>query len=453
LSNVRRKNPSSPPSHLLASDIRLVLMIASCAIAPVVLLTMQFLDMPPARTTNLVILVTWIVWVALVAISVRGAVLRHIRTLGNLIETAQQHDYSMKASGTREPGELAVLYRQLNALMESLKLERQGEQQLAGILEKVISQINVAIIVGDSRDCVLLANLRACKLLGASSQALIGTELASTPLAQIPLEDRPRLLNHRFPGGEGRWQISQQHYRHQGKQSRIIFITDLQHILYNEELSAWQRLIRVIGHEVNNSLTPIISLCQTISSILERPDRAEYANDVRECLGVVSSRAKGLKGFITAYARIARLPEPDKTLFPAARLVTRVQGIFAPGTVKIVSSIAEVMLFGDPVQLEQALINLVRNALQAQGDDSEAISFSCSVQNDHCEFCITDSGTGISNQANLFVPFYTTKHDGAGIGLVLCRQIAASHYGQVTVENRSDARGAVAKLILPLPPP
>lgn len=431
--------------------MRLLLLVLSSAIPAVVLSVLLFVDSPLPGGAKVVAVVAAMAWVGVVAIRVRGGLLHHVRTLSNLVEAARTQDYSMRSCRTREPGELAQLYRQINSLADSLEVERQSEQELLRILEKVVSQINVAIIVCDSRDQIRLVNLLASSLLKTSREELIGVDFANTALAEISFAAEPRLLDWRFPGGEGRWQVSQQHYRHQGKPSRIIFITDLKQVLSDEEIAAWQRLIRVISHEVNNSLTPITSLCQTLAAILAKPDSAAYAGDVRDGLGVIAERAKGLKEFISVYARIARLPEPQKVLFPAAHLVDKVSGIFAQGTLAIVGPVPDNHLFGDPVHLEQALINLIKNALEANGASAAAVRFSCRVRGDHCEFEIVDNGAGISNPGNLFVPFYTTKSEGAGIGLVLCRQIAAKHFGQVTLENRSDGPGAIAKLILPLP--
>lgn len=431
--------------------MRLFLLVSSAGLPSALLLLFALFDGPPSVNVWIAFAIASLVWVLIVAVAVRNGVLHQIRTLSNLIETTRAQDYGLMGSRAREPGELAELYQQINALTESLKIDRQSEQELLGVLEKVVSQINVAIVVCDSRDRIRLVNLRACTLLAASADALVGAEFAGTALAQIAFAQEPRLLNHRFPGGEGRWQVSQQQYRHQGKPSRILFITDLKQVLSDEEISAWQRLIRVISHEVNNSLTPIMSLCQTLATILDRPDSADYASDVRHSLDVIAERAKGLKEFITAYARIARLPEPQKILFPTARLIDKVNGMFAQGAVEIVGPVPDVRLFGDPVHLEQVLINLIRNALDATGRNGSPVELRCRVQGESCEFEILDSGAGISNPDNLFVPFYTTKSEGAGIGLVLCRQIAARHYGEVTLENRADARGAVAKLILPLP--
>ena len=172
------------------------------------------------------------------------------------MESIRKSDYSMRGARAREPGELAELYSQVNALTDSLKESRQSEQELLAILEKVVSQINVAIIVCDSRDRIRLVNRLAAVLLKSPAEDLIGVDFAGTALAQVPLTSEPKLLDFRFPGAEGRWQVSQHEYRHEGRPSRIVFIADLKQALSDEQIAAWQRLIRVISHEVNNSLTP-----------------------------------------------------------------------------------------------------------------------------------------------------------------------------------------------------
>lgn len=390
-------------------------------------------------------------WVLLVALIARVSLLRNVRTLTNLVEMARSQDYGALSARAREPGELGELYRQFNALIQSLKESRQTEQELLGMLEKVVDHINVAIIVCDSYDRIRLVNTQACRLLHSDAAALVGKQFTETPLADIPFTSEHRLIDHRFPAGEGRWQVGQQTYRQQGRPSRILFISDLKQVLSAEQASAWQRLIRVISHEVNNSLTPIMSLCQTLATILERSSSPEHIDDVRENLSVIAERARGLKEFITAYARITRLPESQMTLFHLEQLINRLTSIFAPAALEWVGPVPDIQLFGDPVQLEQALINLVKNALEAAGGEAPSAQMRCAVKDGFCEFEITDSGSGISNTNNLFVPFYTTKPDGSGVGLALTRQIADRHYGEVTLGNRADGRGAVARLVLPLP--
>jgi nitrogen fixation/metabolism regulation signal transduction histidine kinase len=340
------------------------------------------------------------------------------------------------------------LYRQMNGLTESLAISRQSEQELLSVLEKVVSEINVAIIVFDPVDRIRLANQQASVLLKASAEALIGKNCTDTVLANLPISADTRIVDFRFPGAEGRWQIKQNSYRHQGKASRIMFIADLKQALSDQEIMAWQRLTRVISHEVNNSLTPIISLCQTLTGMLTKTGSGNEGA-VTEGLVVIGERAKGLQKFIAAYARLARLPAPNKVIFPASDLAVRLKRIFCEQVLEI-APFPDVAVFGDVVQLEQALINLIKNGLEA--DPSGLVQLGCRLQGGQCEFQILDRGPGISNLENLFVPFYTTKLGGAGIGLVLCRQIAAGHHGHVSLENRPDGVGAVATLVLPLPP-
>jgi nitrogen fixation/metabolism regulation signal transduction histidine kinase len=434
----------------MPTELRLFSLVLSCAIPVLALIAWQSIDSTLPAAAKASIAVILLAWIVIVASTVRSELLHHVRTLSNLVESIRTQDFSMKGSRARETGELAELYQQVNSLTDSLKSSRQSEQELLSVLEKVVGEINVAIVVLDSHDRIRLVNQLAGALLKSSADELTGVDCADTVLAELPVCDEPKLLDFRFPGAEGRWQVRQHHYRHEGRASRILFIADLEQVLSDEQILAWQRLIRVISHEVNNSLTPITSLCQTLTGILSKPDGVNDA-DVREGLGVIAERAKGLQDFICAYARLARLPEPQKVLFPAADLTGKLQRIFATQSVQILP-FPPVSLFGDPVHLEQALINLIKNGLEANPATAAAVQVSCEVRAGQCEFRVADHGPGIGNPANLFVPFYTTKSEGAGIGLVLCRQIVLKHNGQVSLENRSDGPGAIAKLTLPLPP-
>jgi nitrogen fixation/metabolism regulation signal transduction histidine kinase len=445
------RSARSAPQHRIATDWRLFLLVLSGAIPVAMLLIWASIDSRLPLIAKAAVAFVCLLWILIVASAVRGELLRHIRTLSNLVESIRVQDYSMRGSRAREPGELAELYQQLNILTESLKSSRQGEQELLSILEKVVSQINVAIIVCDSRDKIRLVNQLATALLKTSAEKLVGINFGDTALVGLPMSPEPKLIDFRFPGAEGRWQVSQHNYRHEGKTSRIVFVADLKQVLSEEEIAAWQRLIRVISHEVNNSLTPITSLCQTLSSIASKPESAELKDDILEGLDVIAERAKGLQEFISVYARLARLPEPHKVLFPVVELAGNLQRIFANQPLTILP-FPDVTVFGDPVHLEQALINLIKNGLEANPAAAPDVQLTCQLRGGQCEFQITDNGSGISNPGNLFVPFYTTKKEGAGIGLILCRQIAAKHHGYVSLENRTDASGAGAKLVLPLPP-
>lgn len=440
-----------PPRRRMPTDIRLMLWVLSCLIPVVAMFAIQHVVHPVSIVSRVGIAALAVLWIIVTAAAVRGELLHHVRTLSNLVESIRTQDYSMKGARAREHGELAGLYHEINDLTDSLKSSRQSEQELLNVLEKVVSRINVAIVVCDSADRIRLVNQLAVTLLKCSAESLVGAAFADTALAKLPLSDQPRLIDFTFPGADGRWQITQQHYRHHGRPSRIVFIADLKQVLSDEEIAAWQRLIRVIGHEVNNSLTPIMSLCQTLTGILGKPDASDHADDVREGMNVIAERAAGLKEFISVYSRLARLPEPQKVLFPVADLVSKMRVIFADKPLAI-QPVPDIALFGDPVQIEQALINLIKNALEANPAGAAAIEVSIHCDEGNCELRVVDNGSGISNPENLFVPFYSTKREGAGIGLVLSRQIAAKHHGHVSLSNRQDGPGAVARLILPLPP-
>ncbi|PCI76728.1 MAG: PAS domain-containing sensor histidine kinase [SAR86 cluster bacterium] len=420
------------------------------AIPVIILLFLVFLNDDLSLYSKVGIAGFCFVWLLAVAASVREKFVFHVRTLSNLIEAIRTEDYSMRGSRIRDPGELAELYQQINTLTTQLKEVREEEFELSNLLERIVNQINVAIVACDNEGNIRLANRLAKKLLDKPSEKLVDKKLQDTVLQGLLSEDGSQLIDFEFPGATGRWQVNQQQYRHHGKPGKIIFITDLKQVLSEEEISAWQRLIRVIAHEVNNSLTPIISICQTLGDHLDMLESTPESADSKEGLAVIEERAKGLRDFISVYARIAKLPEPQKINFSVFELLQKVKRFFVNESVEILDSSADFKMFGDPVHLEQVLINLIKNALEASGSDAYPVEISCQSKGGLVEFVVTDSGKGISNPANLFVPFYTTKDKGAGIGLTLSRQIAAKHGGQLLLENRAEGSGAVARLQIPI---
>jgi signal transduction histidine kinase len=259
------------------------------------------------------------------------------------------------------------------------------------------------------------------------------------------------VLDRPFAGDAGRWEARRSVFRSGGLPFQLLVLTDVSRAMRQEERQAWQRLIRVLSHELNNSLTPIQSIAGSLESLVRRAERPnDWEVDLRRGLGVISSRSESLTRFLDSYARLARLPEP--TLEPVelgalvrrvARLETRMEVALVPGR--------EVRIRADHAQLEQALINLVRNAVDAALKTGGTVRAGWSSADDWVDVWIEDDGPGIPNAANLFVPFYSTKPGGSGIGLVLSRQIAEAHHGTLLVANREDGRGARANVRLPLP--
>ncbi len=430
----------------------LVPWILSGAVPSLVLYALVLFGAVPSRNVVAACAAITVVWLATVAMRIRSTLSRHVRRLNNLVEAARAQDYSIRAViGTGNDG-LSELYGQINALINDLEGGRQAEQELLAMLRKVVGRIRVGIVVCDAQDRIRLVNPAAARLLAVSPEQSIGVEFSRTSLADIPMSEQPRTVDFRFPGAESRWQVSQLWYRHQSKPSRIVFIVDLRQVLADEEILMWQRLIRVISHEVNNSLAPISSLCQTLESILSRGPLPGRESTIVDGLQVIGQRARGLQEFISVYSRVARLPEANKIVFTADRLIERVCGMFSPELLSAPPEYPRTRLYGDPVHLEQALINLIKNALEANADSPDPVILRCRIRDGSFEFEILDNGPGIANPANLFVPFYTTKEQGAGIGLVLSRNIVAMHHGSLALENRRDSAGAIARLILPLPP-
>jgi nitrogen fixation/metabolism regulation signal transduction histidine kinase len=263
------------------------------------------------------------------------------------------------------------------------------------------------------------------------------------------------MLSLTFPGGRGRWGLRRSEIREGGRPHQLVVITDLSRTLREEELLAWQRIVRVLGHELNNSLAPIKSIAGSLGSLLRSPRRAaDWEDDMRSGLDIIGARAESLGRFMQAYAQLARLPQPVPSPAALRPLVQRVIALEARVPVEILDS-PDLTLPCDAAQIEQVLINLIKNAVdavleqRAAGDPDASVRLGWRRSAAAVEVLVEDDGPGIAQATNLFVPFFTTKPEGSGIGLVLCRQIAENHGGSLTLTNRENASGCLATLRLP----
>ena len=217
-----------------------------------------------------------------------------------------------------------------------------------------------------------------------------------------------------------------------------------------EERQAWRRLIRVLSHELNNSLAPIKSIADSLLALIgkEGGPSTDQGEDLRKGLGVIASRSESLSRLMGAYARLARMPPPRLEPVAVQDWVRRVVALETRRAVAVRAG-PSIEIQADGGQLDQLLINLVRNAVDATLDGSGSVEVGWEAHNGRLEVWVRDEGPGLADTGNLFVPFYTTKPAGSGIGLALPRQIAEAHGGALTRANRTRARGCEARLSLP----
>lgn len=382
--------------------------------------------------------------------AIRERVASPLRTLANLLEAMREGDYSIRARAATNEDALGDVMQQVNAMGTTLRAQRLGALEATTLLRKVMEEIDVAVFAFDSAHRLRLVNRAGERLLNQPAERLLATDAETLGLADFLEGEASRTVQRSFPSGNGRWGVSRSMFREGGLPHQLVVITDLTRPLREEELAAWQRIVRVLGHELNNSLTPIKSIAGSLESILIRdPLPDDWKDDMRRGLSVIASRSEALSRFMGAYARLAKLPRPQLRPVHVSRLVTQVVGLETRVKPELTAG-PELVIQADPDQLEQLLINLLRNGVDAALETKGGVSVGWARNNGLLEIWVDDEGPGLSNTNNLFVPFFTTKPGGSGIGLVLSRQIAEAHGGSLSLQNRTDARGCEARLSLPI---
>ncbi|MFI5372433.1 MAG: sensor histidine kinase [Candidatus Eisenbacteria bacterium] len=395
---------------------------------------------------TLALTATW----ALCATALRERVVRSLQTLSNLVAAMREGDYSIRARGADPTSPLGLAFHEINALATMLKRERLDAVEAMGLLRRVMEAIDVAVFAFDDHDRLTLLNAGGEALLERPAERALGLGATELGLAEALDGEVPRLIELELAAHPGRLELRRGDYRWAGRPHRLVVLSDLTRSLREEERLAFQRLVRVLSHEINNSLAPIQSIAGSLRASLARPDApGTLRDDLGQGLEVIDSRARSLGRFLKAYARLTRLPPPeprpleiDAVVRHAASLETRL--------VVTVSGGPPLTVTADSDQLDALLINLLRNAADAAIETGGGVRVGWERRAGALELRIEDDGPGVSDTRNLFVPFFTTKTGGTGIGLALCRQIAEAHGGSVTLRNRDGARGCVARVRLPL---
>jgi nitrogen fixation/metabolism regulation signal transduction histidine kinase len=392
-----------------------------------------------------------LIYFALIAAALIEGMVRPLQTLSNVVSSLREGDYSFRARGAAAPDAIGELAAEVNALADLLQKQRVRSLEATALLGRILEVMHAPLFAFDRENLLQLVNNAGLKLLGLPHARCFGRTARELGLGD--LLRAPDQSVHSFSSGSTRWLLRKAFFRQDGAPHTLLLLADVSLPLQEEEQIAWKRLIRVLGHELSNSLAPIKSIAGSLLARVERMEGQDDAtlHDFRRGLGVVESRADSLHRFVQSYRLLAQLPPPHLKPVPLAGLLERVAHLeqrlpilLEPGP--------PVTLNADPDQLEQMFINLLANAVDASlANGSHPVRARWQVADANLLVIIEDRGLGIANTENLFVPFYTTKPAGSGVGLALAQQIARAHGGEIRLLNRDDGEGARATIRLPLP--
>jgi len=397
-------------------------------------------------TLTAVVLAAWFGFTA----AARERVVRPLQTLSNLLAALREGDYSIRARGADTGSPLGLAFYEVNALADALRRQRLDATEAVGLLRRVMEEIEVAIFAFDDAGRLRLVNPQGEALLALPAERALGADAGALGLSAALEGQTPRLVELALPGRSGRWEVRRGSYRWEGRPHELVVLADLTRSLREEERLAWQRLIRVLSHEINNSLAPIQSIASSLQTRLARgAPGPEAAREMAEGLAVIEARSETLGRFLHAYARLAKLPRPRLGPVDVAAWARRAASLETRVAVEVGGG-PDATLEADGDQMEALLTNLVRNAADAALETAGGARIRWETEGGWLTLHVEDDGPGVADPGNLFVPFFTTKPDGTGIGLTLCRQIAEAHGGALALANRPSARGCLATVRLPL---
>lgn len=398
----------------------------------------------------LLVLKKWqVVLISIVVLLINLVIFKHfyLRFLASFnrasvqIDAIQQQDYSLFARPAFAEGRVAEFHQQLNQLGESLQQHKSNNDQQSFLLYRLIDQLNTPILVFDHRMQLSYANTAFSQLfhqpwqtLRHASPGLLG--LISEPEWQFIDTDKAH-----------QWQIRHSRFLDQGQNYQLLVFINIQAALREGQLEAWQKLIRVLSHEIRNSLTPVAALTQSLQS------KANSERD-QQALELIGERCQHLQDFVSRYAELHKPLQIQTQWIKADMLFQRLTALFPDAQLQAKG--LHLQIWADLVLLQQVLINLIKNALEA-GSPPGSIELFFGQHDHQNEISVIDQGHGIANPDNLFVPFYSTKTQGQGIGLSLSRHIIEQMGGQLSLNNNPKthdnpkAVGASALITLPRP--
>ena len=410
-------------------------------------------------------------------------IIRPIQTLANVVAALREEDYSFRARGAHSNDPFGDLAIEINALADMHQTQRLGALEAAALFRRVIAELDAPVLAFDQSAHLRLVNPAAERLFKINAARDLGRTAAELKIdmlighsgeevIQIPDRSQPQgQMNDKLVQTPSRWMLHATQFRQRGVPHTLMLLTDVSTALREEERIAWRRLIRVLGHEISNSLAPIKSIAGSLRARLPENMNGSLP-DFDRGLGVIESRAESLNRFVQAYRQLAQLPAPSLRRVPVRPLLERVVSLEQRLEVEL-RSVADLEILADLDQIEQLLINLIRNGVEAAFSAREesivrataartapagkvalapSVSIFAEPRAGFLSITISDNGPGLTNPGNLFVPFYTTKKSGSGVGLVLARQIAEAHGGALELRNRTSTHGCDATVRIPLAP-
>jgi nitrogen fixation/metabolism regulation signal transduction histidine kinase len=398
-------------------------------------------------------LLLFLFWVGL-SFSARDKVVRSIRVLSNVISSLKEENFAFRAVQGMAGDAFGELAQEINDLARAIETERLGAVEANSLLRKVTAEVEVVILAVAPDGEIKLLNRAAAAFFGKREDQILNRtveELGISNLVQGPSSDT---ISRFVSGMEKRWFIRRSEFRQQGIPHKLIMLSEVSEAVRAAERMAWQRLVRVLSHEINNSLAPIKSIARTLlrfsEHIVPEPDRKDFKHG----LEVIGSRADSLNRFLQNYARLTKIPTVSRRIISLSELIKRVTTLEHRLDISVLPGPTAILRV-DPDLFEQVLINMCKNAVESVlskntgTPPASAVVISWVTVNSDLQLWVRDTGVGLLDTANLFVPFYTTKESGAGIGLLLSRQLIEAHGGTLAIRNREDVAGCEVEIKIP----
>ena len=442
--------------HRLLYERRIAIFAVLAALPGVVIATIMIWTHPWSRDVKIALtLLEFFLWFIL-TLTLLEQIVRPLQTLSNVVSALREEDYSFRAREANPNDSLGELSLEINTLADILTEQRIQTIEATALLRRVVDEIDAPIFTFDPDQKLRLVNAAGERLLQQASARMLGRTATELGLDACFEARNASLVSLQYSAPNARWMVRKRSFRQNGVPHTLIVLSDVSRALRDEERSAWQRLIRVLGHELNNSLAPIMSIAGSLATRLPQLDLPEgVKSDYQRGLDIIESRTGALHRFLQSYRRLATMPSPKLQQVELRPLAERVAILETRLPVRIEPG-SDVTLMIDPDLIEQMLINLIRNAVDSaleqaqatQGGEPEVV-LRWHQDNGSVLLMVQDNGIGLLNPSNAFVPFYTTKQGGSGIGLVLSQQIAEAHGGTIELANRKDTRGCIVTVQLP----